>query len=65
VLRVLFDARGAVVSRRTLLDAIPASAPNAHALEMTIARLREALGAAKLIHTVVKRGYRLDVQEEP
>lgn len=64
VLRVLFEARGAVVSRRTLLDALPASAPNAHALEMTIARLREALGAAKLIHTVVKRGYRLDVQEE-
>jgi len=64
ILRALFAARGAVVSRGTLLDAIPASAPNVHALEMTIARLREALGTAKLIHTVVKRGYRLDMQED-
>ena len=34
-----------------------------HAAEMTVARLRRALGpAAAVIQTVVKRGHRLDVQ---
>jgi DNA-binding response OmpR family regulator len=33
-----------------------------HAVEMTMARLRRALGpAAAVIQTVVKRGHRLDV----
>ena len=32
---------------------------NEHAVEMAVARLRTALGDARLVQTVVKRGYRL------
>nr|WP_218853195.1 uroporphyrinogen-III synthase [Microbacterium immunditiarum] len=64
LLGALFDARGRVVSRGSLLDVLPRSADSAHAVEMAIARLREAVGAPELIRTVVKRGYRLDVQED-
>ena len=64
VLGALFDARGGVVSRGALLNVLPRSADSAHAVEMAIARLREAICAPELIRTVVKRGYRLDVQEE-
>lgn len=64
VLRALFEARGAVVSRRALLDALPTPTVNDHALEMAIARLREALGLPRLVRTVVKRGYRLDLEED-
>lgn len=61
ILRALFDARGAVVSRADLQAALPRSGDSAHAVEMAIARLREALGVPDLIRTVVKRGYRLEV----
>ena len=61
VLRALFDARGAVVSRPQLQAALPRSADSAHAVDMAIARLREALSPADLVRTVVKRGYRLDL----
>jgi len=61
VLEALFDAGGAVVSRAALQGALPGAGRNAHAVEMAVARLREALGAPELIRTVVKRGYRLDV----
>jgi uroporphyrinogen-III synthase len=64
VLGALFDARGGVVSRGALLNVLPRSADSAHAVEMAIARLREAICAPELIRTVVKRGYRLDVQED-
>ena len=64
VLGALFDARGGVVSQGALLNVLPRSADSAHAVEMAIARLREAICAPELIRTVVKRGYRLDVQEE-
>lgn len=42
-----------------LLRALPGSGRDEHAVETAMARLRTALGAPKLIHTVVKRGYRL------
>lgn len=60
VFRELFLARGAVVSRERLLQAVPAMA-DAHALEMAVSRLRRSIGATGLITTVIKRGYRLDL----
>jgi uroporphyrinogen-III synthase len=63
VLAVLFGAAGGVVSRARLQSALPRSGENTHAIEMAVARVREAIGAPELIKTVVKRGYRLDVLE--
>jgi uroporphyrinogen-III synthase len=56
--RRLATADGAIVSRRELVDALP-DAPDEHALEVAISRLRGALGVPGLITTVVKRGYRM------
>ncbi|BDV30839.1 uroporphyrinogen-III synthase [Microbacterium terricola] len=63
ILSALFAAAGGVVSRAHLQHALPRPGENTHAVDMAIARVREALGAAELIKTVVKRGYRLDVLE--
>jgi uroporphyrinogen-III synthase len=63
VLGVLFDADGSVVARTALQGALPRSGDNTHAVEMAVARVREALGVPDLIKTVVKRGYRLNVVE--
>ncbi|CDK00976.1 Uroporphyrinogen-III synthase [Microbacterium sp. C448] len=63
VLAALFDARGGVVSRTNLQGALPRSGDNTHAVEMAVARVREALAAPDLIKTVVKRGYRLNIIE--
>ncbi|WP_345802804.1 uroporphyrinogen-III synthase [Microbacterium sp. AZCO] len=63
VLGVLFDADGSVVTRADLQCALPRSGDNTHAVEMAVARVREALGVPDLIKTVVKRGYRLNVLE--
>ncbi|WP_243075036.1 uroporphyrinogen-III synthase [Microbacterium sp. SS28] len=63
LLGVLFDAGGSVVSRQALQGALPRSGDNTHAVEMAVARVREALGIPDLIKTVVKRGYRLNVLE--
>ena len=63
VLRVLADARGRVVPRSALLAALPGDPGSGHALEMTIARLREALGDRRVVETVVRRGYRLALTE--
>ncbi|MFI8594909.1 uroporphyrinogen-III synthase [Microbacterium sp. NPDC078428] len=63
VLASLFAAGGGVVSRATLQGALPRSGHNTHAVEMAVARLREALASPDLIKTVVKRGYRLNVVE--
>lgn len=62
VLRALGEARGDVVSRDDLLRCLPGSSDDPHALDSTIARLRGALGRPGLVRTVVKRGYRLDVE---
>ncbi|QEU94054.1 uroporphyrinogen-III synthase [Streptomyces kanamyceticus] len=61
LLRALARRPGWVVARAELLRALPGAGRDEHAVETAMARLRTALGAPKLIHTVVKRGYRLAV----
>jgi uroporphyrinogen-III synthase len=61
VLDALAERPGEVWSRRRLLARLPSgSARSEHAVEMAVARVRAALGAA-VVQTVVKRGYRLRV----
>ncbi|OSZ57651.1 uroporphyrinogen-III synthase [Streptomyces pharetrae CZA14] len=59
LLRALSRRPGWVVARADLLRALPGAGRDEHAVETAMARLRTALGAPKLIQTVVKRGYRL------
>ncbi|MEU6226651.1 uroporphyrinogen-III synthase [Streptomyces sp. NPDC047042] len=59
LLRALSRQPGWVVARAELLRALPGAGRDEHAVETAMARLRTALGAPKLIQTVVKRGYRL------
>ncbi|KAF3465704.1 uroporphyrinogen-III synthase [Streptomyces sp. Tu 3180] len=59
LLRALARRPGWVVARADLLRALPGAGRDEHAVETAMARLRSALGAPKLIQTVVKRGYRL------
>ncbi|WP_406000529.1 uroporphyrinogen-III synthase [Streptomyces sp. NBC_00829] len=59
LLRALSRHPGWVVSRSELLGTLPGAGRDEHAVETAMARLRTALGAPKLIQTVVKRGYRL------
>ena len=59
LLRALSRQPGWVVARAELLRALPGAGKDEHAVETAMARLRTALGAPKLIQTVVKRGYRL------
>ncbi|MFI6941672.1 uroporphyrinogen-III synthase [Streptomyces sp. NPDC050418] len=59
LLRALARRPGWVVSRADLLRVLPGAGQDEHAVETAMARLRAALGAPKLIQTVVKRGYRL------
>lgn len=61
LLRTLARRPGWVVTRADLLRALPGSGSDEHAVETAMARLRTALGAPKLIQTVVKRGYRLSL----
>jgi uroporphyrinogen-III synthase len=61
LMAALFDAGGGVVSRQRLQTVLPRSGESTHAVEMAVARLREALGTPDLVKTVVKRGYRIDV----
>jgi uroporphyrinogen-III synthase len=63
VLAELIAARGGVVGRPQLQSALPRSGDSAHAVEMAIARIRESLGRPGIIRTVVKRGYRLDIDD--
>jgi uroporphyrinogen-III synthase len=61
VMAALVGCEGRVLSRADLLRAAwPEASRDEHAVEMTVARLRTALGpAGVLVETVVKRGYRL------
>ncbi|MCX5382145.1 uroporphyrinogen-III synthase [Streptomyces sp. NBC_00083] len=59
LLRALARRPGWVVSRADLLRALPGSGTDEHAVETAMARLRTALGAPRVVQTVVKRGYRL------
>lgn len=61
VLRALAERPGHVVSRPTLLAALPSgNAGTEHAVEMAVARLRQVVGAP-VVQTAIKRGYRLAV----
>lgn len=63
-IRALAHRPGAVVSRDALLGALPGSGTDTHAVETAVMRLRTALGDKTMVSTVVKRGYRLAVDEE-
>ncbi|MDT0445494.1 uroporphyrinogen-III synthase [Streptomyces johnsoniae] len=65
LLRLLARRPGWVVPRAELLRALPGAGRDEHAVETAMARLRGALGAPALIHTVVKRGYRLALDPAP
>lgn len=58
-LRKLAEHPGRVVPRTELLQSLPGSGTDGHAVETAIGRLRAQLDDPKLIQTVVKRGYRL------
>lgn len=62
VLRLLTHAHGAVVTREEVLDVLPGDSRDPHAAEVAIARLREVVGR-EAIRTMVKRGYRLALEE--
>ncbi|ARQ70423.1 uroporphyrinogen-III synthase [Streptomyces marincola] len=65
MLRLLARRPGWVVPRAELLRALPGAGRDEHAVESAMARLRTALGVPALIHTVVKRGYRLALDAAP
>lgn len=64
-IRALAHRPGAVVSRFDLLSALPGTGTDTHAVETAVLRLRTALGDKNIVSTVVKRGYRLAVDEFP
>jgi len=60
VIRALAAEPGQVLSRRDLVGVLPGDGDE-HAVEMTVARIRTALGDSSAVETVYKRGYRLPV----
>lgn len=62
LLRLLAAAGGDVVPRDRVLDVLPGDSRDTHAVEVAVARLREAVGRRDLVKTVVKRGYRLELE---
>jgi uroporphyrinogen-III synthase len=62
-LRALAQCPGIVVARSELLQALPGNGNDPHAVDTAVLRLRNALGDKKIIATVVKRGYRLAIDE--
>jgi uroporphyrinogen-III synthase len=65
VLRLLARQPGRVVSRADLLATLPGDSSDEHAVETTVGRLRTVLGDARIVRTVVKRGYRLACEPSP
>jgi uroporphyrinogen-III synthase len=63
ILRALAQRPGAVVARSELLRALPGAANDPHAVDTAVLRLRKALGDRRIVATVVKRGYRLAIDE--
>jgi uroporphyrinogen-III synthase len=59
VMTTLAAQPGRVISRQELLNGMPGAGSDEHAVEMAVTRLRAALGDARLVQTIVKRGYRL------
>jgi uroporphyrinogen-III synthase len=62
-MRTLALRPGTVVSRHDLLAALPGAGSDTHAVETAVLRLRTALGDKNIVATVVKRGYRLAVDD--
>lgn len=62
-LRLLARQPGAVVTRAELLRVLPGTSSDTHAVETAVLRLRTALGDRGIVGTVVKRGYRLAVDD--
>ena len=60
IFRALVAARGGILGRAQLVEHLPEAA-NEHALDMAMTRLRQSLPDPRLVATVVKRGYRLQV----
>lgn len=63
-LRALAARPGTVISRNDLLRALPGNGTDTHAVDTAVLRLRNALGDRNIVATVVKRGYRLAIDEE-
>ncbi|MCK0177238.1 MULTISPECIES: uroporphyrinogen-III synthase [Mycobacteriaceae] len=63
-IRALAHHPGAVVSRTDLLRALPGGGTDTHAVETAVLRLRTALGDKRIVATVVKRGYRLAIDQD-
>jgi uroporphyrinogen-III synthase len=62
ILAALAARPGAVVSKEQLIAALPRG-NDGHAVDVAVARLRSAIGSGKHIETVIKRGYRLRIDE--
>jgi uroporphyrinogen-III synthase len=62
ILAALAARPGAVVSKDQLIAALPRG-NDGHAVDVAVARLRSAIGSGKHIETVIKRGYRLRIDE--
>lgn len=63
VLRALAQRPGSVVARDDLLRVLPGDSNDPHAVDTAVLRLRTALGDKNIVATVVKRGYRLAIDE--
>ncbi len=63
ILRALAKRPGDVVARNDLLRALPGNSNDPHAVDTAVLRLRTALDDKNIIATVVKRGYRLAIDE--
>lgn len=61
VIRALASAEGRVLSRAELLGHLPRGA-DGHAVEMAVTRLRDAVSLRSCVETVIKRGYRLNLE---
>lgn len=62
ILGALAEKPGKVVSKDQLIEALPRG-NDGHAVDVAVARLRTALGSGRPIETVIKRGYRLRVDD--
>jgi uroporphyrinogen-III synthase len=62
ILKSLAARPGAVLAKERLAAALPRGT-DGHAVDVAVARLRTALGAGKHVETIVKRGYRLRVDD--
>jgi uroporphyrinogen-III synthase len=62
ILKSLAARPGAVVAKERLAAALPRGT-DGHAVDVAVARLRTALGTGSHIETIVKRGYRLRVDD--